>query len=165
VRRGPLVVDANVLIDYAESQPQVLALITHVISPLWIARPLLREVQRLDERECEELGLGVIDPSFEQLVEAGSLGGPLSFEDWLCLILARDRDCICVTNDRRLRKECLASGVQVLWGLELMVELVSRKMLRTEEAIQVARAIQRGNPTHITPAVIERFEKRVLGES
>ena len=160
-----LIVDANVLIDYAETEPQILALVTRFIGPVLIPRPLLHEVQQLSEKECRSLGLEVIDMHLELMVEASALGGALSFEDWLCLLNAKESAGICVTNDRRLRKECEASGVKVRWGLELMADLVRGRKLAPERALDVAWAIQASNPTHITPAIIERFERRLEADS
>jgi hypothetical protein len=46
-----------------------------------------------------------------QLTEAAQRGGPLSFEDKLCLVLARDNGWICLFNDGPLREAC-----QNLWN-------------------------------------------------
>ena len=97
----------------------------------------------------------------DQLTEAGTGEGPLSFADRLCLVLARDEGYVCVTNDRRLRSECSRMSVAVLWGLELMVELVRRKHLSARTATETARAIHASNPQHISASVIMRFEEKV----
>ncbi len=49
------------------------------------------EVDQLSAAGCEGLGLRIEQPTTEQLLEAAAVGGPLSFQDWLCLIAARDR--------------------------------------------------------------------------
>jgi hypothetical protein len=67
-------------------------------------------VEQLDEAACAELGLVVVDGTLEQLTEAGAGTGRLSFEDRVCLILARDNGWTCVSNDGRLRRECEAAG-------------------------------------------------------
>lgn len=160
-----LLLDANVLIDYASSELRVLSLAAQWLGPVHVPRPLLREVEQLGEEQCDELGLRLLDPSLEQILEAGQAHGPLSFADRLCLALARDGSFVRVTNDRRLRKECAQKGVGVLWGLELMVELVKLQRLRQATAIRVARSIQASNPLHITEAIVARFERKVLSLS
>lgn len=157
-----LILDADVLIDYANSELRVLGLAARHLGPVHIARPLLAEVEQLSEPDCEALGLDLVEPTLEQLIEAGSQRGPLSFPDRLCLILARDQGYVCVSNDRRLRKECSAKGIGVLWGLELMVELVRRNRLQANKALRISRAIHESNPRHISTGVIARFEQRIL---
>lgn len=98
-----LVVDANVLIDYAEADESVLALVVRHIGPVFVPRDVLDEVDQFDEDTCTRLGLQIAEGSLEQLLEAGAGGGGLSFQDWMCLILARDNGWVCVTNDGRLR--------------------------------------------------------------
>jgi hypothetical protein len=57
--------------------------------------------------------------------------------------------------------EGIEAGVSVRWGLELMVELVSKRELTVEAAITTARAIRSSNPVPITEAILERFEARI----
>lgn len=157
-----LILDADVLIDYANSELRVLGLAARHLGPVHIAKPLLAEVEQLSESDCAALGLNLVEPTLEQLLEAGSQRGPLSFADRLCLILARDQGFICVSNDRRLRKECSTEGIRVLWGLELMVELVRLDRLHADKALRIAKAIHESNPRHISPGIIARFEQRIL---
>ncbi|HYX23720.1 MAG TPA: hypothetical protein VFC23_06160, partial [Thermoanaerobaculia bacterium] len=96
----------------------------------------------------------------EQLLEAGKGTGRLSFNDRICLILARDGGWTCVTNDRALRKACDGISVPVLWGLELMLDLIADGHLTPESALQAARTIQAANPRHITAEILARFERK-----
>lgn len=64
---------------------------------------------------------------------------------------------MCITNDGALRKSCKKEGVEVRWGLELMVELVGLGKLDGAEAESVAREIQAVNPTHISDVLIAKF--------
>lgn len=156
-----LIVDANVLIDYVKAELEVIALTARYVGPVHLARALLREVKGLSETKARQLGLQLVDPSLAQLLEAGESRGALSFEDRLCLILARDEGWTCVTNDRRLRTECSSEGVSVLWGLQLMIELVKTGRLRAGRAIAIAKSIQASNPQHITAGIVRRFERKV----
>lgn len=60
-----------------------------------------------------------------------------------------------MTNDGRLRRECGAEKVPVLWGLETVALLVDDGVLTPEAAAGIGRAIQRANPQFITDKVIE----------
>jgi rRNA-processing protein FCF1 len=158
--RRLLVVDANVLIDYVGSDISILRLAAEFVGPIHVTGPVLKEVEQLGEADCDRLGIHLVEASTNQLLEAGAGRGRLSFSDRLCLILARDRSWTCVTNDRALRRACTDLSVPVLWGLELMLELVSLRRLTVEAALDVAMAIHRSNPRHITAEILERFERK-----
>lgn len=159
--RKVLVVDADVLIDYANSELDPLERFCKHIGQIVVARLLLDEVDQLDEGKCLELGLEFLDPSTEQLLEAGQGSGALSFTDRLCLILARDHQLACITNDRRLRRACANQNVEVIWGLELMLRLVERKRLAPAAAMKIATKIHQSNPHHIGKNILMRFERKV----
>lgn len=155
-----LLVDANVLIDFATTDRTVLSRVARHLGAIHVPRDVLAEVDQLDEAACTELGLVVIDGTIEQLAEAGAARGRLSFEDRVCLILARDHGWTCVTNDGALRRECAAAGIAVMWGLELMLELVAAGGMRADEAIAVAEAIGRANP-RMKAEVVEEFRSKL----
>ena len=155
-----LLVDANVLIDYTNTDPTVLALVARHLGPLHVPRDVVDEVAQLDENACDRLGLVVVEGTLEQLLEAGARRGGLSFPDRMCLILARDEGWTCVTNDGRLRRACADEGVDVLWGLQLMLKLVAAGELGAEDAIAVANAIGETNPW-VSERVLARFREKV----
>lgn len=155
-----LLLDANVLIDFVTTDGQVLAKVVEHLGAVHVPRDVLAEVEQLDEVACAALGLVIVDGTVEQLTEAGSARGRLSFEDRVCLIIARDNGWTCVTNDGRLRRECEAVNVPVLWGFQLMIELVRRGALTADEAVAVAEAVGRANP-RLTPEVVEAFRVKV----
>ena len=62
-----------------------------------------------------------------------------------------------MTNDGALRHACTADGVAVLWGLEVMNELVRLVQLSAADAVAVARAVHEANPLHIPQSLVERF--------
>ena len=156
-----LVVDANVLIDYLAADATVLRLVSRHVGSLHVPRQVLQEVPRLGPDDCEHLALRIADETVEQLLEAGQQRGRLSFHDHLCLILARDHGWSCVTNDRALRRACEKLSVPVLWGLELMIELVAGGHLTAQAALGVAMAIRESNPHHITEDILERLRNRL----
>jgi len=117
-----------------------------------IAAPLIREVRGLREDDCANLGLTISSPTFGQLAEAARNRGRLSFQDWLCLLLARESGAICVTNDRPLRHACEENGVQIIWGLELMTKVAAKT---------IAERIHDANPRHVTSDILSRFRRRL----
>jgi len=119
---------------------------------------VIDEVNEIDhENELLTLGLIIIEPEIEDAYAAAGRSGPLSFEDWLCLLTAKRNGFTCVTNDRNLRKLCRQEGVSLLWGLELLAELHKVGGIPATEAETIAQAIRRSNPRHITEKIVSRF--------
>ena len=152
-----LILDANVLIDYCAADRTVLTLISRHVGRIHVPSVLLEEIDDLDESECDRLCLQVVEPSFEILVGAGKRRPGLSYYDHLCLLAAKNGNWTCVTNDGRLRRECKADGVPILWGLEPMIDLVTAAFMTAAQAHDVARRIHEANPLFITKAIVDRF--------
>lgn len=157
-----LLVDANVLIDFATTDREVLALVVRHVGSVHVPRDVFDEVDQLDEATCAALGLIIVEGTLDQLVEAGARLGRLSFADRVCMILARDNGWTCVTNDGRLRRECESVGVPVRWGLQLMLALVDCGAMTADAAIVVAEAVGRTNP-HMKTEVVVAFVRKVRG--
>ena len=156
-----LLVDADVLIDYADADVSVLGLAARLVGSVYVVRSVLDEVTQLPESECDRLGVQIVEPTLDQLLEAGAARGRLSFNDRLSLIVARDAEWTCVSNDRALRKACAESKVPVWWGLQLMLALVRVGQLESDTALAVAWAIHRKNPRHITIEILNRFAREL----
>jgi rRNA-processing protein FCF1 len=152
-----LIVDANVLIDYVSTDETVLTLASAHLGDVMVPSPVLGEVDALDEADCHRLGLRLVDPTLEQLLEAGSQRGRLSFEDHVCLIIARDNGWTCVTSDGRLRTACIEAGIEVMWSLDLLVALVRAEALPADDAIAIASDLHRLSPQFITDAILADF--------
>jgi predicted nucleic acid-binding protein len=151
-----------VLIDYIKTDRTVLELFVKYVGPLYVTSPVVDEVDEIDdENELVSLGLFIIEPEIEDAYTAGVRSGPLSFEDWLCLLTAKRHGFTCVTNDKNLRKLCRQEGVSLLWGLELLVELHKVGGIQIKEAESIAQAIQLSNPRHITDKIVTRFKDTI----
>ena len=148
---NPLLVDTSVLIDYHKSKLAVLTLASKHIGKVNIPREVLKEVgikAILSDRDCERHGLKIIDsPPLEQLQRVSLEGGSLSPADVLCLFVAKKNCCICVTNDKALRKACEREKVATMRGLRLMITLVEKKQLPADDAISIAKKIGEHNPS------------------
>ena len=156
-----LVADANVLIDYTSTDETVLTLASRHLGTIMVPSPVLAEVDGLDAMGCERLELVVVDPSLDQLLEAGAERGRLSFEDRICLIVARDAGWGCLTNDRRLRAMCESESVSVMWSLDLLVALVGDGQLPGDDAIAIGADLHRISPRHITRDILDTLKRQI----
>lgn len=152
-----LISDANVLIDFAAADLEVLGILAQSLGRIHVARDVLREVKALTESEATRLGLYICEPSLEEIREAAARGGALSSRDKLCLAIARNRGWACLTNDQSLRKKCTDAGVKLVWGLEALLILVRNGHLSRARATKTAQQIHRNNPHHISTDIVSRF--------
>lgn len=154
------IADANVLIDYVKTNPEILGLVSKHVGPIYVVADVLEEVDQLDVVQCHAIGLTIVEGSLAQMTEASQRGGPLSFEDKLCLILARDNGWSCLSNDGPLRDACKAQGVSVVWGLEIMLRLVEPGHASAAKVIEVAESIHLINPLYITQKIVRAFRRK-----
>ncbi|MYK41343.1 MAG: PIN domain-containing protein [Gemmatimonadetes bacterium] len=159
-----LLTDADVLIDYRESEIKILELVVQHMGRVVVLAPVLDEVQGVTPAQCAQLGIEVVEVETEQLVRASEVESRVSFNDRLCLVACREEGWRCVTNDGALRRLCERHGVATRFGLGLMVDLVAAGALTRRRAMAVARQIQASNPLHINERVIQRFSE-ALGET
>lgn len=154
-----MILDACVLIDFLKAERSVLELIVKHVGQLYITSPVVDEIHEIDdENELAALGMIIVEPEIEDAYAAGGYSGPLSFEDWLCLLTAKRYGFICVTNDKKLRKLCKQEGVSLFWGLELLTELHKGGGITAIEAETIVQAIRQSNPLHITEKIVSRFK-------
>lgn len=158
-----LLMDANVLIDYQNSDLSILGLVNKHVGRVHALTTIVKEVDGLEIVDCERLGLSIIEPELNQLKQAALKRGQLSFPDHLCLLVALESDFVCVTNDKSLRRACTEEGASILWGLEIMIALVRENALPAVDAIQTAENIHLSNPFHIPRKLVDRFT-RIVGE-
>ena len=163
VKKMGIISDANVLIDYAKSAPNVLRLVSRYIQKLYVALPVLREVDQLDITDIEKFGIEVVEPTFAQIIEAAQIRQDkqsLSGQDVICFVMARDNHWRCLTNDKPLRSICSAHKISCIWGLEIMLSLVSVEKLPAEKAYKIAQDIQSKNH-YIKSKTVEAFRKKL----
>lgn len=155
-----LVADANILIDYYKSDKGILPILSRQVATLYIPSPVLDEVQQLSEKEAFDLGIVVVEPDLDLLFKAQMGDGPTSFQDRLCLVLARQEGWGILTNDKALRKACEDQGISCVWGLEAMAILVEEKYITSGRAMATAKKISQINP-FITSDILTRFQDRL----
>ena len=156
--RTVLLADADVLIDYRDSELAVLGLVGRHVGRVAVLSSVLEEVRDLTAAECKRLGIGIIEVETDRLLAATEIESRVSFNDRLCLVVCREEDWTCVTNDAALRRLCERHGVKTRRGLGLMVDLVGAGALTRRRTLAIARKMQASNPLHINDQVIARFQ-------
>lgn len=162
-KRKFLILDANVLIDFIKCDKTIIRLICTYVGQIYLATPVLSEIAEIDENACLELGIILAEPELEQVNSAVVEMGPLSFQDNLCLILAKENGWTCVTNDKPLRRKCEIEEVPLIWGIELICILVESGGLPPADAKDIILEIQRINPKYITDNIVEKAFIRLDG--
>lgn len=157
-----LLADANVLIDYRDTDLSILSSACVHVGPIRVVREVLDEVAELDANQASSLGIEIVDPTAELLLEVATLPRRLSRPDRLSYLVARENDWICLTNDRLLRGLCAENGVRLCLGLEIMAILVEADALPAEIAGETARTIVANNP-RMSPSVLDDFLRRLEG--
>lgn len=152
--------DACVLIDICKSDRSIITLASRHIGDIHVATPVLARVDQLDESEAKSLGIKLVEPSLSMARTAAATRGVLSFADRLCLLLAKQSDWTCVSNDRRLRRACAKQGSAVLWGLELIALLVESKALSAKIAKKIALTSFKSN-RFIGREVLDQILRRI----
>lgn len=155
-----LIMDACVLIDFAKTDRSILTLASRHVGEVHVATPVFEEVHDLDPSMAASLGLKLFEPTLEMVMEAAAERGRLSFQDRLCLVVAKANGWTCVSNDKQLRSICKSSGVPVMWGLELLALLVEGGALSAASARDIGKSIAASNK-RIGAAVIARFLTRI----
>lgn len=154
-----IILDANVVIDFRDSDRTVLKLFSREIEELGIPAGVLIKVNEFTKEDCEELGIKVLYPDSMEL-SLITTSGSLASDDQECVILAKERGMKACTNDKPLRNKCEEINVDVLWGLELLLKLVEKKKLTEEKAITVAESIKDSNP-YITEEILTNFRNKL----
>ena len=157
-----MIMDACVLIDYINGEPDLFKLISSRIGPIYVATPILEEVDSIKSiEELEDLGLLPIEPEIEDVFKAEKMDGQTSFQDNICFLTAKRQSFTCVSNDTNLRRQCTNASIPILWGLELILNLTKAGGILKKDASRIARDIQTSNPRHITARIMSDFEAKL----
>lgn len=158
LRAEGLLLDANVLIEYRDSDPGILALAAEHLGPVTVVGAVLAEVKRLGECDITRLGIKVVDATPDQEARAKVMRGSTSLEDRLCFVVCFDYSRTCVTNDKGLRRLCARHEVRTKFGLHLMSDLVAAGVLPPSRARRVARTIQAASPDYYEEDILQQFD-------
>jgi len=157
-----MIMDACVLIDYMNGEPELFKLISSHIGPIYVATPTLEEVDSINSIEdLEDLGLIPIEPEIDDVFTAEEMEGQTSFQDNICFLTAKRQGFTCISNDTNLRRQCTDARVPILWGLELILNLTKAGGILKKEASRIAKDMQKSNPRHITARILSDFETKL----
>ena len=154
------IIDASTLIDYADTDLSVLKIFSENIGQILIPIPIIEEVKQISEEELVAYNFKIIVPTIEQIIQAFSNVGVLSFADLICLIIAQKNNCTIITNDKSLQREAEKAGVNVIRGLRVMIMLVGAGLLSKNEARKIAKKMSEIN-RFITTKIISDFMKEL----
>ena len=79
-----LLADADVLIDYRESDLAILALVARHLGRLAVLPSVLDEVRGVTAKECRRLGIEIVEVETERMLLAAEVESSVSFNDRLC---------------------------------------------------------------------------------
>jgi rRNA-processing protein FCF1 len=156
----PVILDANILIDLCKINKSILRILCKELKKVMVPILVLREVDGLNRQDAENLGITVIDSDLEILEKAFGLMSGLSYQDSLCLLTASRENYICVTNDKRLKRECREKGVRSLWGPELLLFLFQKGRISRQEARKLIAEMAAVN-NRITKTIIQEFQNQL----
>ncbi len=158
-----LIMDASVLIDFLKAGRETVCDVCRFSERVCITSTMVAEVREVGgEEELASLGLEIIEPEPEDVLRASDFAGSTSLEDRICCYTAQRHGLSCVTNDKALRRLCESEGVAVVWGLELIGELLRAGMYNAERALAIANTIHARNPLHISKTRIQEFRHKYL---
>jgi rRNA-processing protein FCF1 len=159
------VIDSSVIIDYRAVKPLVLGSIAEYLGPVLVPEPILGEIDGMNHRDCEDLGITVIDPEMDDYAYAASkpYAGP-SGNDLVCMHIAMRLKAVCITNDKPFREACIDSKVDVMWGLRPMIQLVKVGALTSKNASDIAKSMV-GQNSWIPESALSQFEKDLEKET
>lgn len=148
---------ADVLIDYRNSDMEVLGLVGRHVGRVVVLAPVLDEVRGVTRADCRRAAIAVVEVATDRLLSAAAVKARISFNDRLCFAACLDEGWTCVTNDRALRRLCERHDVPTRYGLRLVVDVVAAGALTPQRAMAIAMDMQESNPLHINESVIDRF--------
>ncbi len=154
-----IILDANVVIDFRDSDRTILRLFSREIEKLGITAGVLIKVNEFTKENCEDLGIEVLYLAPREL-SLITTSGSLASDDQECAVIAAGRGMRVCTNDKALRVECEGRKIGLLWGLELLLILVEKKKLNKGKALRVAESIKDSNP-YITEEILISFRSKI----
>lgn len=155
------VLDANILIDYKDSDLNILSLFSQKLGTLYVPVQVAAEVKNLSLQDLANHQLIIYEPDLMELSTAYAYKGALSPEDYLCFLVAQKYKWCCVTNEKRLRNECERNNIATVRGLRLLIELCQKGHITKSDAEVIAHKIHTVNPKHISESILQDFRSEL----
>ena len=166
-KKPTLLLDTCVVSDFIEVDAEIIRLATKCFGRLHIPNVLMDELtKRFSYDALDALELLVINVS-EELVDDAILFrskegmSRLSVYDCVCFLTAQKYSYTCVTNDLRLQNICKKRGVQVWWGLEIVLKLYDLDAISFQRAESFGIRLNERSP-YFKKELLEKFQRRLL---
>ncbi|WP_242865694.1 hypothetical protein [Desulfosporosinus sp. HMP52] len=65
-----LILDANILIDFLKCDRTIIKLISTNVGQVYLATPVLDEISEINDIDCAELGIILVEPELDQVMTA-----------------------------------------------------------------------------------------------
>lgn len=156
-----LLMDANVLIEYAHADEEILALVARHLGPTRVLSTTLSEVDEFETEDCRRLGIPIIEPTPAQRNEADGISSRTSRNDKLCFVACRQNGWTLATNDRLLRRLCERDEVPVRYALELAPDLFGAGQMSRPRAESVAEKFHYRSPNHYPQVILDWFRSEL----
>ena len=156
-----LLFDADVLIDFQNSDFTILSEVSKYIGDIYTTSRVVKEVDGLDLELCQQVGLEVIIPERRIVKLADRKIGQLSKSDRISLLTAVDLGLNLVTNDSDFRKACKKRSVRTIRGLRLLLNLVEKSDYPIKNIKEIVEMIQESNYIHISSEIVDEFYKEL----
>lgn len=145
-----LLADANVLIDLlnADALSLVGDLVRNDIATVYLPRIVYDEVTTvISESQIADLGITILPVEIALMERVAQYHDTrLSYPDRSLLLMAKDNGYTVWSNDKRLRENCGANGIRVLWEFEVLRRLVERDFMSAADLVAVAARVEETNP-------------------
>ncbi len=146
--------DANVLIDYVKADADLIKELVGFWGRVYVPDIVLLEVRQISPERAKSLGLEIMETPLS-LPEVKSL----SLQDRACLYFVIENGWTCIANDRQLRNECTRNSGKVIWGLEMLLKLVSAGMITKGRAREAGIKIKADNPLILEATLTEFLQQ------
>lgn len=163
-----IALDSVFIFDFETAQ--VLSLIFY-LECRWIVTDLIeKELKTPNVPALKQMGLNVVSLTPAQVKDIGALAQCYiepSVQDLSCLVYARDNNIPLVTRDSALRRAARKEGVRVLDSHDIMLKLVTQKIITPQAAADALEVIQKRRlrtPRSDWTKLINRWRKQAAIE-
>lgn len=145
--------DTNILVTFAKIEKLYLLLELFLGQPLAITPNVLTEINKAKSLNyvhaekilsfVQEGNITVLQPTEEELIFSVQLPDNFGFGERDSIAMAKKRDYIFLTNERRIVKFCEKEGIACLWLDQLLRMLWRENILSKEQVRELIMEIER----------------------
>ncbi|MBQ9371890.1 MAG: PIN domain-containing protein [Thermoguttaceae bacterium] len=162
-----LLLDACVvsnMIRLYDSKIDVVSLVTQHVGAVYVPNVILQEVRKaFNIDDPRDYSLNVLETPSRIRFDAARLHNErekISENDYCCFLLAKERDYVCVTNDKDLQNTCIRHGVKSKWELELLLSLYECGAIDYDYAVTYLLELKKIS-SRISPKVERDYMERL----